>query len=632
MLKSVSLLLLVVAAAALASMATGHVLPREESVRPASAPVAPATATLPVQRNITFPPEHCQLDQDCIGQNTTSRLYYDPNGRCDQKRGVCICLEGFKRLEFRVKPKRSYKLASASTYSMAGDQQPSEGYKYITKCVAEDESLPGYSETSAAGNGNGNPSQPPATDDLNLFLNSLQYYGQTCDEDKQCTANLICRQLLRINLTAEDVANRTRTISRLMANRVKRCRCPLPMHFNKQSRRCEFPYSPTFNKLIPSYGREEKRVGGRTSRSSSIPNGGLLGLGSFPSSVQIHSSSIDWKIFEIVLELAFLIGCLLGYKACSRVCCREDTGSDTNSLTYGYTSSPIKSIGPVDDDNQSTTSSTSSDHSDPTNTCDLKSDEESIIGHSSPMRKPMTPIKITMTPAGGRRKVSPRVTRKRKVSRFYSRARRCTSPYNLQAGIFGGGGGGDSSQVGVSSSSTSGGRGPNFRRLSSVSATMSRSSSASTRNLLVKVNQDDLKRLSVSTTLAPNYSPTHNITPCYTCRIYKEVYSPSARCKGCRSSTLSIDDIELKGGVSASNFMEQFDSFLTLGQGQSVSTADLSSMASSYGPEKARGAGGNNLHLPHLPPRHKQIRRSEEVGVPPHLRAPYRDNTPFWLK
>ena len=29
---------------------------------------------------------------------------------------------------------------------------------------------------------------------------------------------------------------------------------------------------------------------------------------------------------------------------------------------------------------------------------------------------------------------------------------------------------------------------------------------------------------------------------------------------------------------------------------------------------------------------HKPIRRSEEVGVPMHLRAPYINNQPFWLK
>lgn len=625
MLHSESLLLLLMA---MSIGVEGHILPRAGLVRKASVAMAPVAANLPAQRNITFPPEHCQLDEDCIGQNTTSRLYYDPNGRCDQKRSVCICLEGFKRLEFRVKPKRSYKLAQVAAYSIAGDHQPSEGIKYITKCVAEDEFLAGYSETSASSNGDGSSSMPSATDDLNLFLRSLQYYGQTCDEDKQCTANLICRQLMRVNLTSDisSNGNGSNPISRLLVNRVKRCRCPLAMHFNKLTRRCEFPYSNTYNGLLPGYRREDGRVNG----NGALPNSGLLGLGSFPSSVQIHSSSIDWKIFEIVLELAFLIGCLLGYKACSRMCCREDMSNDTNSLTYGYTTSPTKSIGPIDeDDDQSTCgSSSTSSHSDPTNTCDLKSDEESIIGHSSPIRKPTTPIKITMTPVAGRRKVSPRVTRKRKVSRFYSRARRCTSPYNLQASIFGG----DSSVAGGSSSSTSGGRGPNFRRLSSVSATMSRSSSASTRNLLVKVNQDDIKRLSVSTTLAPNYSPTHTPTPCYTCRIYQEVYSPSARCKSCRSSLLSIEDNELRSGSRANSFMEQFDSFLTLGQGESVSTADLSSMVSPYGSEKARGACGNNLHMPQLPPRHKRIRRSEEVGVPPHLRAPYRDTTPFWLK
>lgn len=79
---------------------------------------------------------------------------------------------------------------------------------------------------------------------------------------------------------------------------------------------------------------------------------------------------------------------------------------------------------------------------------------------------------------------------------------------------------------------------------------------------------------------------------CYNCKIYKEVYSPTARCKVCRAS------------ITATG-----------------ADPDLEYVSS------------DGKHLLPLPPyKLKPIRRSEEVGVPPHLKAPYINNQPFWLK
>ena len=79
---------------------------------------------------------------------------------------------------------------------------------------------------------------------------------------------------------------------------------------------------------------------------------------------------------------------------------------------------------------------------------------------------------------------------------------------------------------------------------------------------------------------------------CYNCKIYKEVYSPNAKCKVCRAS------ITATGGDPDLDFVS---------------------------------SDGKQL-LPLPPYKLKPIRRSEEVGVPPHLKAPYVNNQPFWLK
>ncbi|KAF7487927.1 hypothetical protein SSS_00426 [Sarcoptes scabiei] len=191
-----------------------------------------------------------------------------------------------------------------------------------------------------------------------------------------------------------------------------------------------------------------------------------------------------------------------------------------------------------------------------------------------------------------------------------------------------------------------------FRRLSSASA-ISRSSSASTKNLLVKI--DPNKCLSVSTILAPpqsNQNGTNNadvsdsLSPCYNCRIYKEVYSPSARCKSCRNSLLSVNadsSIDLSGLASIdhknTSSLIDFDSLMLMvgRRGSHNSNVSSNKIGSTDRLSTSSSIDSNTQHhksLMLLEPtyKHKPIRRSEEVGVPPHLRAPYRDSQPFWMK
>ena len=420
-------------------------------------------------RNISFPPQHCKQDVDCIGKNVSSRIYYDPNGRCDLLRSVCACSDGYKRAQFKVKQRGR---RSSSSLSPNADGNGTETVVYVSKCVPEATNL-----------------ATPLTE-LNLFLRSLHYYGQTCDEDKQCAANLICRQLVpsmsKLNQTITNSTVNGASLAHLLLNRTKRCRCPIGQHWNKHTRRCDWPYLSNF--IL--HGKNNDAKENDDSKSGmSVPT------------VHISASNIDLKIFELILEIAFLLVCLVGYKVCSTMCCKEDTNDTYNSTeTCRYSGS-----------------------SDPSSNCDvnMKSDEESIISSSTPVIKQVKKNITVKTGGGKKTQTKSRMSRKRKVSRFCSRARRSTSPYSLQT-----------------SSSLFSNNANNFRRLSSVSASaMSHSSSASTRNLLVKINQDDVKRLSVSTILAP---PSRTNSPCYNCRIYKEVYSPSARCKSCRASLLSV--------------------------------------------------------------------------------------------
>ena len=134
------------------------------------------------QIHFTFPPMHCTEDIDCIGRNATSRVFFDPYARCDRSRGsgagVCACRDGYRRMQFKVKTTRGRR-SSVSNNAQSTNTNQSATPIYISKCVHD---IP----SSAS-----NPSN-----ELTVFLRSLHYYGQNCDTDKQCAANLICRQLV----------------------------------------------------------------------------------------------------------------------------------------------------------------------------------------------------------------------------------------------------------------------------------------------------------------------------------------------------------------------------------------------------------------------------------------------------
>lgn len=552
-------------------------------------PQSPSSSSQPPKYPLSFPPSSCSSDMDCIGRNATSRLYFDPFGRCDVVRKVCACREGYHRVQLRVKSTgrgRRALLSSAGngkqqtkTVSITSTALPQTTSTvapvYISKCVPE--------------------SRSPTELEAFLRSTSQHYYGRACLEDRDCEANLICRPLNPAqsrsrNLLPPGLNETTGSSWNLYANRTKRCRCPNGQHWNKHSRRCEWPHYD--GPKSPS-----------STSSGTVLNGGTVAAGSAHG--YFSPMSIDLKLFEIVLEVAFLIACLLGYRACSKNCCRDDENRSDGANSTRFTSDSFTG-------SKDGATSPGSDSS-PSETCDakaeVKSDEESIISRRSSAAglkaKKMGP---ELMMSGGSMKLkkssSGRVSRKRRsVGRFCRRERhgRSNSPYGSAAA-------GNSL---LFSNSTS-----NFRRLSSVSASMSRSSSASTRNLLVKVNPDDGTRLSVSTTLAPALASS---TPCYNCRLYK-VYSPTARCQSCRSSLPSGVDgtssahgstLDLMHGSKTSSLLE-FDGYLDEMSGGSVE-------------------GKKSLLL--LPPyKQKPIRRSEEVGVPPHLRAPYRDSQPFWLK
>ncbi|KAH9404876.1 hypothetical protein TYRP_000709 [Tyrophagus putrescentiae] len=505
---------------------------------------------------LSFPPASCTTDMDCIGRNASSRLYFDPFGRCDTASRVCACREGYHRVQLRVK-------------SMAPI--------YISKCV------------------------PDSPTELEAFLRSTSqhYYGRACLEDRDCEANLICRPLNPAqsrsrNLLPPGVSNSDHSSGNwnLYANRTKRCRCPNGQHWNKHSRRCEWPHY------------EQGGAGGGSASGNPSPTTGTVVSGSGSSHGYFSPMSIDLKLFEIVLEVAFLIACLLGYRACSKNCCRDDEGRSESGSTGAFTSQSFTG-------SKDGATSPGSESSHPSETCDakaeVKSDEESIISRRSSTLVGLKGAKLKGCRGEERR----------------NRCGRSSSPYGSGSGanlLF--------------SNSTS-----NFRRLSSVSASMSRSSSASTRNLLVRLNPDnDASRLSVSTTLAPPNSSSAaaaallTSTPCYNCRIYKEVYSPTARCKSCRSSLASVvvDD----AGAGAGHHGSSLD-LVTAQGGTGSKSSSLLEFENGFLDEAAGsgGEGGKKGSLLLLPPyKQKPIRRSEEVGVPPHLRAPYRDSQPFWLK
>ncbi len=576
---------------------------------------------------LSFPPASCTTDMDCIGRNASSRLYFDPFGRCDTASRVCACREGYHRVQLRVKSSRGRRAL------LGGGKQTTT----TTETIPTSTALPMSTSTTTVAPIYISKCVPDSPTELEAFLRSTSqhYYGRACLEDRDCEANLICRPLNPAqsrsrNLLPPGVSNSDHSSGNwnLYANRTKRCRCPNGQHWNKHSRRCEWPHY------------EQGGAGGGSASGNPSPTTGTVVNGSGSSHGYFSPMSIDLKLFEIVLEVAFLIACLLGYRACSKNCCRDDEGRSESGSTGAFTSQSFTG-------SKDGATSPGSESSHPSETCDakaeVKSDEESIISRRSSTLVGLKGAKLkgTEVKSGGivgglgggsmklKKSYSGRVSRKRRsVGRFCRRDRthssgRSSSPYGSGSGanlLF--------------SNSTS-----NFRRLSSVSASMSRSSSASTRNLLVRLNPDnDASRLSVSTTLAPPNSSSAaaaallTSTPCYNCRIYKEVYSPTARCKSCRSSLASVvvDD----AGAGAGHHGSSLD-LVTAQGGTGSKSSSLLEFENGFLDEAAGsgGEGGKKGSLLLLPPyKQKPIRRSEEVGVPPHLRAPYRDSQPFWLK
>lgn len=669
---------------------------------------------------LSFPPMHCLKDSDCIGKNTSSKIFYDPNARCDIRQNSCVCRDAkrFKRVQIRVNVKQpgttgsgsstntitgqKYSSATINSANNVKNNHPENNHQlstiiYVSKCMLQD---------STNNNNNNHNSGGGIEEIVSVVLTRPHYYGQPCTDDRQCSVNMICRQLIITSKSANSNKNSTNSAAanlaeKLTANRTKRCRCPIGQHWNKYIRRCEWINSNSlfqFGLALPPqsndhhyyHDHQQSYSAGSNFAGNNAINGGSLGGSSSSQNTggPIHSiapSNIDLKIFEIVLEIAFLVACLLGYKACSSICCKE---TDKNESGVQGT---CNSDGSGDERDSSTF--TTGGHHRGDNGRELKSDEESILS-SSVLKSSILPVNGTkngrnsmpnlMTSIKGSIdgrnygvkshsfknykqpnsvKTARRMSRKRRMSRLCAAARRnSSSPF-----------GGLSSSTGYYNQ--------NFRRLSSVSASaMSRSSSASTRNLLVKINPTDANKcLSVLTVLAPQNnssnnngndtpgtgaatSPNRTLSPCYNCRIYKEVYSPSAKCKSCRSLLLSVatstgdlsNDQMKKGSNSNSQSLIDFDSLMLMVNGNNTnnpngSTDRISSASSIDCPTPNNQRQSLSLALTNsqnnqnnsktsiiMPPspsyKQKPIRRSEEVGVPPHLRAPYRDSQPFWLK
>ncbi|KAH9417039.1 hypothetical protein DERP_013153 [Dermatophagoides pteronyssinus] len=221
-------------------------------------------------------------------------------------------------------------------------------------------------------------------------------------------------------------------------------------------------------------------------------------------------SNIDLKIFEIVLEIAFLLACLLGYKACSSLCCKDqqqqqqqqhgqnDYGSDDGDCEHdSFTiDSSIRAIDSVGSGNRR----------------DLKSDEESILS-SSIMKSSINERSSSLNNKSG------------------------TSVPNLMNGL-----NNKANNIGSNQRSQS-----------------CRYSSKDSYGNKTTNSVKQARRMSRKRRMTPNgsnggqnsCSNSRASSPCYNCRIYKEVYSPSAQCKSCRSLLLSVAATSPSSSVSA---------------------------------------------------------------------------------
>ena len=293
-------------------------------------------------------------------------------------------------------------------------------------------------------------------------------FGELCASDNQCRTGLTCA-------TDPDTNNQTL------------CKCPTDYWFNSTANECQHlnnsgcPSGQQWNqhnkKCEPNHYSNRSGVDttGKTN-AAIVKNSKIMRPSSYwtQTSTAKDETDTDEKILEIILEISFLIVCLLAYQACSKACCPDDNEDDI----------------------------------------DVKSDEETIISNTSGSQT-----------ATAFRKHHRRVRKVFCKSRANSTQKLIASPVHKY------------------------------------------------KNIIVKF--DDNSR-----------------AQCYNCKIYKEVYSPTAKCKVCRASITSTG-----------------------------ADPDLDFISS------------DGKHLLPLPPyKLKPIRRSEEVGVPPHLKAPYNNNQPFWLK
>jgi len=280
-------------------------------------------------------------------------------------------------------------------------------------------------------------------------------FGNACRSDLQCRNGLIC----------VDEQNNNNT----------HCKCPLNYRYNATVNECQHlnnngcpdgqQWNEHNNKCEPTHYSNRSGVETNGKQNAIVKNSKLTRqTGYWTTAPTAKDEDTDEKILEIILEISFLIVCLLAYQACSKACCPDDSEDDV----------------------------------------DVKSDEESMISTTNNFKK-------------SHRRV-------RKVfckSRANSTQRLIGTPVHKY------------------------------------------------KNIIVKFDDN-------------------NKAQCYNCKIYKEVYSPTAKCKVCRTSITAEDE-------------------------------------TSY-------SDGKSVLLPLPPYKLKPIRRSEEVGVPEHLRYPYVNNQPFWLK
>ncbi|KAF7488420.1 hypothetical protein SSS_00435 [Sarcoptes scabiei] len=382
---------------------------------------------------LAFPPMHCLQDSDCIGKNGSSKIFYDPNGRCDIRQNICICNDSkrFKRVQIKVNIKT---LSHGNHHHHHHHHNhPQHQHQHHNQHPQQYHNQLNAINSNNNNNYNNNSNHPEILqtffiskclsqdfgsnqmmDETVSIVYRPHYYGQPCDDDRQCLSNMICRQLI---ITGEKSSkNGTNNGNQsgqqqqqqqqhnpsksslalslanfLTVNRTKRCRCPIGQHWNKYTRRCDWLHSDSLfqfglatdlndhhssnpqltllngnNFNLNNHGNNLVN----NNNNNNHNNGNNVGFGQ--SIHQISTSNIDLKIFEIVLEIAFLLACLLGYKACSSFCCKDDQNDPTISSNHHNINDGCFGSGDERD----------SSASDINHVREIKSDEESILSSS----------------------------------------------------------------------------------------------------------------------------------------------------------------------------------------------------------------------------------------------------------